>query len=245
LKNIYLRFFAAFILHISFPGNACGANNINSRECKIFMDTTARGHVKIHHFIELGVTAQLGKQFVRTYNNYERTTDNYNNNIVQQNARFFSILLGHELRIKNTIAAGITYGTDVAIEPHDVRAFIPLMLHVSKYVVVAKKLALFFSQRLGYSFYIRSNADNPFIQYTGVEGGFTSETIAGLSVPVGHKVAFELLPGYRLQHINSKMIFTPGTALTQTPGFSNLPGRIKEVSNGFYNLLYFTIGISF
>ena len=225
------------ILCILLSGNAYAVNDEHARTTKIFADTTATGHVKIHHFIELGIIAQLGNQYVRIYNDYEHTTYSYNNNIVQQDARFFSMRFGHEVLLKNIIAAGITYGADISIEPHDIRAFVPLLLDVSKTVLITKKLSLFFAERLGYSFYTRSTSDNPFIQYTGIEGGFTSETIAGLSVPVSHRTVIQFFPGYRLQHLNSKMIFTPG--------FSNLPEKIKEVSTGFYNFFYFTMGISF
>jgi hypothetical protein len=225
------------ILCILLSGNAYAVNDEHARATKIFVDTTATGHVKIHHFIELGLIAQLGNQYVRTYNDYEHATYSYNNNIVQQDARFFSIRFGHEVLLKNVIATGITYGADVSIEPHDIRAFVPLLLHVSKTIIVTKKLGLFFSERVGYSFYIRSTSDNPLIQYTGVEGGFTSETIAGLSVPVGHTAAIQFFPGYHMQHLNSKMIFTPA--------LSNLPEKIREVTNGFYNFFYFTVGISF
>jgi hypothetical protein len=236
LRAFYTGIFVAILLSL-LSGKAFAANDENVRATKIFADTTTSGHVKIHHFIELGIIAQLGKQYVRTYNNYEHTTNSYNNNIVQQDARFFSIRFGHEVALKNVIFSGITYGADISIQPRDIRAFVPVLLHVSKIVTVTKKMGLFFSERMGYSFYLRNKPDDPFIQYTGIEGGFTSETIAGLSVPVGHKAAIQIFPGYRLQHLNSKMIFTPG--------FSNLPGSIKEVSNGFYNFFYFTMGVSF
>ena len=225
------------ILIIVLVANACAVNTGNTPSDKVFADTTSGGRVKIYQFIELGLIAQLGKQYVRTYNNYERTTYSYNNNMVQQDARFFSLRIGHEVLLKNVVTAGITYGADISIEPHDIRAFVPLLLHVSKTVPVAKKLSLFFAERLGYSFYIRNKPEAPFIQYTGVEGGFTSETIAGLSVPVGGKRFIQFFPGYRLQHLNSEMIFIPG--------LSNLSEKIKENSNGFYNFFYFTVGISF
>jgi len=229
-RSLHMRFFIYLAVIIPFFAQA----NTHT----VFTDTTSTGRVKTHHFFELGLTVQAGRQFVRTYNNYDHTTDNYNNNLVQFRARYFSFRAGHEVMFKKIVSAGITYGCDLAYEPHDIKAFVPLLLHVSKTVRVNKKCAFLFTERLGYSFYLRNASNDTFEQYPGVIGGFTSETLAGINVYAGKKAAVQFLPGYRLQHLRSKMIFTTGSVLS-------LPPQITGVSNGFYSFFYFTFGVYF
>jgi hypothetical protein len=216
---------------------------LNGNMHTIFTDTIG-GHIKIQSNIEFGLVEQLGPQFVRTYNNYDHTTDNYNNNIVPLNTRYLSLRIGRQVMFKKIISAGLTYGADLSYRPHDVRAFVPIMLHVAKYVPVAKRLGFMFTQRVGYAFFVRNKTVNPFMQYPGVEGGLNLETVVGLCVVTRHKNMFTVNTGYRLQHVHSKTIFIPGQG-TQGAGLPALPSSITEISNGFYDFIYFTMGVTF
>ena len=211
----------------------------------IFTDTTSAGRVKMHHMVQGGFVMQLGRQSVFTYNDFERTTVEHNNNMVGQNQRFLSFRAGHELMFKNVVSAGVVYGLDIYIQLHDVRAFVPLLLNVSKDIKVARRLSVLVTERAGYSFYFRSPATDPFMQRSGVTGGFTSETLAGLSIWTKRHNRFEVLTGYRFQHLRSKSIFTPDPALANSPGLPALPRNITEITTGLYSFVYFSIGVSF
>ena len=222
-------------------GHAAVLNNTRS----VFADTTIAGRVKIHHMEQGGFVMQLGKQHVSTYNDFEHASTAHNNNMVGQNQRFLSFRAGHEVMFRNVVSAGVVYGLDIYIQLHDVRAFVPLMMNVSKDVKVARRLNVVVTERAGYSFYLRSPSTDPLLQRSGVTGGFTSETLAGLSVWTKRHRRFEVLTGYRLQHLRSKSIFTPDPSLANTPGLPALPRNITEITTGFYSFVYFSIGVSF
>ena len=213
---------------------------------KIFNDTAGSHRILIHHHFDGGVICRLGEEHVRTYNDYSHTTSTADNYILGKYSRFITVRFAHGIVFKKDWEAGITYGTDLHIQLHDISAFVPLMLHVLNNTRLTQKLALVFAERVGYSFYLRSKSYDPFLQRTGVDGGFTSETLAGLSIHTRHKNYLQILLGYRFQHIRSKAVYYPDQSLQQQGGvYATLPNKITEVSNGLYHFIYLSLGVPF
>lgn len=213
---------------------------------KIFGDTISYRHIIIHHHFDAGAIFRLGREHVRTYNDYDHTISPADNYIVDRYARFLMLRMAHGIVLKKTFEAGVTYGTDISPRPHDTRAFIPLMLHVLDNIGLTKKLALLVTERDGYAFYLRSKIYDPFIKYTCVEGGFTSETLVGLSIQAKHKNYLQLMFGYRFQQLTSKSVFYPDKSLIQAGGmYANLPNKITEISTGLYHFVYLSMGVPF
>ena len=202
---------------------------------QVHMDTTSRGHIKIYHSFDAGLIAQLGKQYVRTYNDYNHTTNADNNYAVGKYMRYLTLRFSHSVGFKNSLSAGFSYGTDVYIQPYDIRAFIPLLLNAGYHKQVAKKLSLVAEERAGYSFYVRSKNNDAFILYQGVQGGFTSETVAGLSIATKHHYPFRLLLGYRFQQLHTHGFYCSDFGIP----------TVKTSSNGFYNFIYVSLGVAF
>jgi len=239
VRSHCLRLFVS-VFALSFCFAACRASD------KIFGDSAKNGHLVIHHHFDAGVMCRVGRDRVRTYDDYDHNTSAADNYILGEYSRFITLRMAHGIVFKRTFEAGITYGADIYVQPHDIRAFVPLMLHVMNNTRLTNKLALLFVERAGYSFYVRSKNTDPFMKYPGVEGGFTSETLAGLSILTKHKTYLQILLGYRFQHIYSKAVFYPDQSLIQQGGiFANLPNKITEISNGLYHFIYLSLGVPF
>ncbi|MDB5284250.1 MAG: hypothetical protein JWO06_3325 [Bacteroidota bacterium] len=215
------------------------------RADKIFDDTSATPHIKIHHHFDAGIICRFGRENVRTRNDFDNTTSSTSNYPVVKGARFGAFRMGHGIVLKKNFEAGFTYGLDIYSQPYDTRAFVPLMMHGLKNIRLTKKLALVFTERAGYAFFLHSKNNDPFLKRAGVEGGFISETLLGLSVKAKHGNYFQVLTGYRFQHIHSKNIMYTDPSLTQLAGFSNLPEKITEVSDGLYHFIYLSLGVAF
>ena len=209
--------------------------NTQANAAQMHVDTTARGHIKIHHSFDAGLIAQLGKQYVRTYNDYNHITNADNNYAVGQYMRYLTLRFSHSVGFKNGISAGFSYGTDIYIQPYDIRAFIPLLLNAGYHKQLVKKLSVVAEERAGYSFYVLSKNNDAFLLYEGVQGGFTSETVAGLSIATKHRHPFRLLLGYRFQHLHTKGFYCSDYGIP----------TVKTSSNGFYHFIYVTLGVAF
>ncbi len=213
---------------------------------KIFIDSTSNHHLIFHHHFDGGAICRLGPEHVRTYNDYERSTSSADNYRIGKYSRFLTLRMAHGIVFTKTFEAGLAYGADIYIQANDTRAFIPLMAQVLNNTRLTKKIALLFVERDGYAFYVHSKNTNPFLKYEGVEGGFTSETLMGVSLLNKHRNYLQILVGYKFQHIHTKTAFYPDQALTQQGGiYANLPGKITETTNGLYHFIYLSLGVPF
>ena len=213
---------------------------------RIFADSAQDRHLIFHHHFDAGVICRVGRDRVRTYDDYDHLTSTADNYILGEYSRFLALRVAHGVGLKRNCEAGITYGADIYYQPHDVRAFVPLMLHVLNNTRLTKKLALLFVERAGYAFYLRSKNTDVFLKYPGVEGGFTSETLAGLSIKTSKRNYLQILLGYRFQHIYSKAVFYPDQTLIQQGGvYAMLLAKITEISNGLYHFIYLSVGVPF
>ncbi len=220
--------------------------NVGYASDKIFADSSVHQRYVVHHHFDGGVICRLGREHVSTYNDYDHTTTSASTYPVGKYARFLTFRLAHGLVFKKNFEGGITYGADIYIQPHDVRAFVPLMLHLLNDTRLSKKTALLFIQRAGYSFYVRNRSSDPFMKYPGVEGGFTSESLAGVSILTKHKTYLQILLGYRFQQLYIKSVFSPDQSLMQQgSNYAGLPGKITETSNALYHFIYLSLGVPF
>jgi hypothetical protein len=239
LKTVYLKcLFVLCALSLFFACAKAGD--------KIFIDSTAQSHLIFHHHFDAGAICRLGPEHVRTYNDYERSTSSADNYRIGKYSRFLTIRISHGIVFKKTFEAGLCYGADIYIQANDMRAFIPLMVQVLNNTRITKKVALMFVERDGYAFYVHSKNTNPFLKYEGVEGGFTSETLMGISLLNKRRNYLQILVGYKLQHIHTRTAFYPDQNLTQVGGvYANLPSKVTETTNGFYHFIYLSLGVPF
>lgn len=213
---------------------------------KIFIDSTQTHHIVVHHHFDVGVICRLGPEQVRTYNDYEHTTSSADNYRIGKYSRFLTVRMAHGIVFKKTFEAGLAYGADIYIQANDMRAFLPVMAQVMNNTRIGKKVALMFVERAGYAFYVHSKNTNPFLKYEGIEGGFVSETLAGLSLLNKHRNYLQILVGYRFQHIHTKTAFYPDQSLMQQGGaYANLPAKITETTTGLYHFIYLSLGVPF
>lgn len=200
-------------------------------------------HKSMHfaHHLQTGLFIRLGQEDVYTHNDLDNKTVKDRTYLVGERSMFVLLRYGFGAPFKKHIEAGFTTGADVYFQINDNRVLVPLLPYLQYKIPLHKKVDLNFKESLGYSFYIRNRNKEPQIIYKGIEGGFNTETNVGLNFIINRNFAFELLLGYRMQHLRSKYIYNANNGGYNT----GLPDKITMVSNGFYHFLSAAIGFNF